>query len=426
MSSQTALKFLEKYGMSPEAVSPARDAFTMAADMERGLCGEESFFPMIPTYLSDEGELPLDKPCIVIDAGGTNFRRGMLRFTADGVQLTEVAKWKMPGTGEPASWEEFITFVADAIEPLLGESDHIGFCFSYSAEILPNMDGRVIRIDKEVVINGCEGQLVGASLLAELERRGYSGKKIVILNDTVAVLLGGHAYLDRSRFDSFIGQVSGTGTNTCCSVPVSRIKKLGYESQKRMIVNIESGMYGGIPGGEFDRMLDAESHNPGDKTFEKMTAGVYLGELCRLMLKAAAGEGLLSPVATERVSALGWIDSAVIDAWACGEKLDSICRTEADCAFVETICRAMFERSARCMATNLAAILLLTGDGTDPEKPVCVCAEGSLVQKGRAYRPCLEAMLRDEIGGKLGRHAVLQVSYESTLPGSAAAALLNT
>ena len=426
MSSQTALNFLEKHGMNPEAVSPARDAFAMAADMERGLCGEESWFPMIPTYLSDEGELPLDKPCIVIDAGGTNFRRGLLRFTAEGAQLEQVAKWKMPGTGQSATWEEFITFVADAIEPLLGESDQIGFCFSYSAEILPNMDGRVIRIDKEVVIEGCEGQLVGASLLAELERRGYPGKKIVILNDTVAVFLGAHASGDRGRFGGFIGQVSGTGTNTCCALPLSRIKKLGIESDKRVIVNLESGMYGGLPGGDFDKMLDEESHNPGDKRFEKMTAGVYLGELCRMILKAAAGEGLLSPVATERISALGWIDSAVIDAWANGEKLDSVCRTEEDSAFVQTVCKAMFERSARCMATNLAAILLLTGEGSDPERPVCISAEGSLVQKGRAYRPCLEQMLKEELGGKLGRNAVLQVSYESTLPGSAAAALLNT
>ena len=78
------------------------------------------------------------------------------------------------------------------------------------------------------------------------------------------------------------------------------------------------------------------------------------------------------------------------------------------------------------MCTNLAAILLLTGEGTDPEKPVCICAEGSLVQKGRVYRPCLEKLLKEEVEGKLGRYVHLQVSYETTLLGSAAAALLNT
>lgn len=426
MSSQAALAFLEQYGMSPARVSPARDAAAMAAEMERGLRGEESSFPMIPTYLSDEGEIPLHKPCVVIDAGGTNFRRALVTFTEDGIRVEQMAKWRMPGIGIPATWEQFIAFVADAIEPLMGEAESIGFCFSYSAEIQPDMDGRVIRIDKEVVITGCEGRLVGRSLLEELERRGVRGKKIVILNDTVAVLLGGLAARDRAAFGGFIGQVSGTGTNTCCSLPVGRIEKLGQGGEKRMIVNLESGMYNGIAAGEFDRMLDEESHNPGSKAFEKLTAGVYLGELCRDMLKAAAGEGLLSAVAAERIGALGWIDSAVIDAWASGEKLGSVCRTEEDRAFVQTICAAMFERSARCMATNLAAILLLTGEGTDPERPVCVCAEGSLVQKGRVYRPCLERLLREEIGEKLGRHASLQVSYETTLAGSAAAALLNT
>ncbi len=426
MSSQAALEFLEKYGMDPGRVEPARDAVGMAEEMERGLCAEPSSFPMIPTYLSEEGAIPQNKPCVVIDAGGTNFRRALVSFTEAGIRVEQMQKWKMPGIGEPATWEQFIRFVADAIEPLMQQAESIGFCFSYSADITPERDGRVNQIDKEVVITGCEGKLVGRSLLEELERRGITGKKIVILNDTVAVLLGGLASVDRSAFGGFIGQVSGTGTNTCCSLPMQRIKKLGLEGEKHMIVNLESGMYDGIPAGEFDRLLDAESNNPGSKAFEKRTAGVYLGELCRDMLKAAAGEGLLSAVAAERIGALGWIDSAVIDAWSSGEKLESICRTEEDREFVKTLCTAMFERSARCMATNLAAILLLTGEGTDPAHPVCVCAEGSLVQKSRVYRPCLEALLREEVGGKLGRHAVLQVSYETTLPGSAAAALLNT
>ena len=187
-----------------------------------------------------------------------------------------------------------------------------------------------------------------------------------------------------------------------------------------MIVNLESGMYDGIPGGVFDRELDAESHNPGQKLFEKMTAGVYLGELCHRMLLAAAREGVLSPESAEKAAALGWIDSAVIDAWAMGERLEQIAVGEEDAAFVKTICTAMFERSARCMCTNLAAILLLSG-----EKCLRVCAEGSLVQKGRVYRPALEALIQEEIREKLGGEVSYTIGNESTLSGSAAAALLN-
>ena len=263
--------------MSPELVEPARDARKMKEEMERGLAGEKSSLPMIPTYLSDDGAIPKAAPVVVIDAGGTNFRKALITFDDSGYKVDGLSKWKMPGIDRPATWEEFISFTANGIISLMDKTDKVGFCFSFSADVTPEIDGRVQRIDKEVVITGCEGQLAAASLNAELERRGVFGKRIVILNDTVAVLLGGLAAVRRSDYSGFVGQVSGTGTNTCCSLPERRIGKLGSSGERRMIVNLESGMYDGIPRGDFDRELDAESHNPGQKLFEKMTAGVYLG-----------------------------------------------------------------------------------------------------------------------------------------------------
>ena len=110
----------------------------------------------------------------------------------------------------------------------------------------------------------------------------------------------------------------------------------------------------------------------------------------------------------------------MIDAWAMGERLDEIAVGQEDAAFVQASCTAMFERSARCMCTNLAAILLLSG-----ENCLRVCAEGSLVQKGRVYRPTLEALIQGEIREKLGFDVSYTIGNESTLSGSAAAALLN-
>ena len=420
----TALEFLGRYGMSHESVVPSLEAEKMRRDMERGLKGEESSLPMIPTYLSNNGETPMDTPAIVIDAGGTNFRCGLLSFNEGGYELSDVSKCLMPGIEKPATWEEFISFVADKIEPLTDRADKIGFCFSYSAIITPEIDGRVVTIDKEVVVKGCEGQLVGASLIAELERRGIKGKKIVILNDTVAVLLGGASVLDKEQYSGFAGQVSGTGTNTCCELPMKRIGKIGSDSDRSIIINLESGMYAGIAQGEFDKVLDNMSNNPGSKIFEKLTAGVYLGELCRLMLSAAAGEGILSTACVEKARALGRIDSAVVDAWSQGLELSAMDADENDAAFISGICESLFERSARCMCTNLLAMMLLTGTGREEAKPFCVCAEGSLVQKSKYYRPALERLLKEE-GGKLGLYAELKVGEGSTMPGSAAAALLN-
>ena len=162
--------------MDPARVEPARDALKMMEEMERGLTGDDSSLPMIPTYLSDDGAIPKDTSVVVIDAGGTNFRRALITFDDPGYRVEELSKWKMPGIERPATWEEFISFTADNIMPLLDRADKVGFCFSFSAEVTPEIDGRVQRIDKEVVITGCEGQLVAASLNAELERRGIFGK----------------------------------------------------------------------------------------------------------------------------------------------------------------------------------------------------------------------------------------------------------
>ena len=421
MQSRT-LDFLRRHGMAPEFVEPMACVEAMLRDMWQGLRGQKSSMAMIPTYLSNEGDVARGSYAVVIDAGGTNFRSALLHFEEEGYCVEGLKKQSMPGIGQPCTWDEFISFVADNVEPFMAQTDLIGFCFSYSAEIMPDMDGRVNRIDKEVVVKGSEGKMIGASLSKELARRGYPGKRVVVLNDTVAVLLGGAAGLDKSAYSGFIGQVSGTGTNTCATIKHSDVEKIRLRTQGSMIINLECGQYNGFRRGDFDLALDAASNNPGQKQMEKMTAGVYLGQLARLMLIAAADEGMLSQEGAEKVRALGNIDSAVIDAWASGEGYDNIGSDEKDQELARELSLALFDRSARCMCTNLVALTLLMDAGRT--KPVCVMAEGSLVQRGRHYRPALERLLA-ECCDVLDVKIELHIGNESTLPGSAAAALLN-
>ena len=421
MHSRT-IDFLSRHKMTPELTQPLACAEPMLRDMWQGLRGKDASMAMIPTYLSNDGIVAPGSSAVVIDAGGTNFRTALLSFTEEGYTLEGLKKQPMPGIGKPCTWDEFVSFVADNVEPFMDRADVIGFCFSYSAVIMPDMDGKVNRIDKEVVVKGSEGKMVGASLSKELERRGWPGKRVVVLNDTVAVLLGGAASIDKSRYSGFIGQVSGTGTNTCATVARADIEKLGLDGEGSMIINLESGQYNGFTRGDFDLELDAMSNNPGEKQMEKLTAGVYLGQLCRLMLRAAADEGLLSAAGAEKVRALGNIDSAVIDAWASGEGYENIGDDADDQELARELSLALFERSARCMCTNLVALSLLMDAGR--EKPVCVLAEGSLVQRGRHYRPVLERLL-NECGEALGISIELHVGNDTTQPGSAAAALLN-
>lgn len=416
-----AREFLNRHGICPESLNINIEARRMAEDMERGLRGENSSMPMIPTRLYIDGSLPLDKSVVVIDAGGTNFRAALVRFETQGARVERLTKAGMPGIGAPASWEDFIRFTADRIEPLMAYADVIGYCFSYTADITPELDGIVGRIDKEVVIKDSSGKRVCADLLRELERRGICGKRAVLLNDTAAVLLGGSAGLDTAAYSALIGQVSGTGTNTCCDIDAGRITKLKAAAPGRMIVNLESGMYDGIARGDLDDALDRQSENPGLKHFEKLTAGVYLGALCSAAVIKAVQEGCVSKATGERMAALGRIDSAVVDGFACGEGLEGF--SPEDAQFIRTVAETIIERSAKCMAINLAAILLLTGGGRD--KPALICAEGSLVQKSRVYKPALDKYLAAFAVDEGLKYEYI-VGDGSTMTGSAAAALLNT
>ena len=422
--SKSSRIFLEKYGMLPELVDPSLCSDMICEDMKKGLAGEHSFMPMIPTYLVNDGAVPKDEAVIVIDAGGTNFRCALLRFTDSGYELEGLKKCLMPGINEPTTWDEFISFVADMILPFAGRTDKIGFCFSYEAEITPDIDGRVVVIDKEVVIRGSEGKLVGKSLSDELARRGYPGKRVVVLNDTAAVLLGGSASIDKNIYSTFIGHVSGTGTNCCCIVPIKQISKLSSSDDKNIIVNMEAGLYGGVPKGYFDELLDSESHNPGSKIIEKQTAGVYLGELVHLMIDKAAEDGIISGETVRKLKSEGKISSALIDSWAFGNGLNKIFSATDEAEFVKDISLSVIDRSARCMCSLLLAIAKCTGRGGEGDKPICDFAEGSLVQKSLNYRPLLEKYLA-EYGEKTGKIIKLLIGSDSTLPGAGAAALLN-
>ena len=154
-------EFLGKHSLLPQSVDPRQCSVKMADHMRSGLEGRIIDMPMIPTYLKGIGSVVPGRNAIVIDAGGTNYRTALAAFSPEGCHITGLKVCRMPGTIKPVTWDEFISFVADSIMPFTDYSDVIGFCFSYNADITPDMDGIVHRIDKEVVITGCEEQRIG-------------------------------------------------------------------------------------------------------------------------------------------------------------------------------------------------------------------------------------------------------------------------
>lgn len=416
-----AAEFMERHGMNANRID--LDACTKAiyGEMERGLKEKLETMPMIPTYLRSEKDVPQNRKVAVIDAGGTNFRTALVSFTKEGAVIEKMEKHDMPGLHESADWTEFISYTAKSILPLMEEAEAIGFSFSYAAEATPEKDGRVIGITKQVDIRNAEGKLLGAELIAELKRLGVSEKKIIVLNDTSATMLGGSAPLKKSRYNGFIGLVLGTGANSCCMIPEKRIEKAGFTGEEKMLVNLESGYYCGFPQGDFDKELDEDLPDTGHCTSEKMMSGRYLGEICFYTLKAAAREGVFSEKAKEFILNMKFFETPIADKWGSGRLPKGIIGEDA--VNMVYIIDEIFERSARCVACTLCAIMMLTGDGIN--KPACIAADGSLFKKSRLFRPYLEdcmAVYAEEI---MGRRYEFVTVEEATIVGTAAGTLIN-
>ena len=416
-----AAEFMQRHGMNAECIDLHECTLAICEEMRRGLKESIETMPMIPTYLKGESEVPKNRKVAVIDAGGTNFRTALVSFTEEGAVIEKLEKHDMPGLHEPADWTDFISHTAKSLLPLMDEAEAIGFSFSYAAEIMPDKDGKVIGITKQVDIRNAEGKMLGADLVAELKRLGVPEKHVIVINDTPATLLGGTASLKKSRYDGFIGLVVGTGANSCCMVPEKEIAKLGFTGDDKMMVNLESGYYCGFPQGDFDREMDADLPDTGHGTSEKMSSGRYLGEICFRTLKAAAREGVFSDKAKTFVEGMKFFETSIADKWGSGKLPKEF--VGEDAVNVVYIINEIFSRAARCIACTLCGILMLTGDGT--VKPVCISVDGSVYKKSKLFRPYLEDYMAIYAGEIMGRRYEFVTVDEATILGTAAGILLN-
>ena len=422
--------FLYRYNMHYEQIvmDEAMDAFT--ADMQAGINGDVKSMLMIPTYVGIDGEVPRNKPVIVLDAGGTNFRTATVCFADNGnAVISNFSKQPMPGTKGELSRDEFFNTIAGFIAPFDKLSDTVGFCFSFPTEILPNCDGRLINFNKEVKVRDMGGQVLGEGINKALEAIGCSKKHFVIINDTVATMLGGIAACPDRDFDSYIGFILGTGTNTCYVEQCSRIGRLPEVNNGTMAINMESGGFDRFLQGDIDKQFDATTANCGDHIFEKMISGAYQGSVICMTVKQAAKDGLLSAECAKRVEAVADFTMREIDEFCMEPNGDNsiakLASTKEDTDVIYGIVDASFERAARMVCINLGGILVHTGCGKDPAKPVCVSAEGTTFYKSVLFRPKLDKYVKEYLNDRLGYYCEFVKAEDATLVGSAVAGLLN-
>jgi len=420
--------WLKDKGLSADAYNAEALLNKFFNEMQRGLDGKSSSLAMIPAYLKVQNTFSIDSPVAVIDAGGTNLRIGLVSFSKEGIlQEHYMVKQQMPGRERLFSAKEFYDVLTDGLKPFIDRVSSIGFCFSYPAQILPNYDGKLIAWTKEIKIPELVGKNIGAGLIEELDLRGYPNRKIVLLNDTVATLLAGVVQGHAFSASSYVGFILGTGTNIAYVEKNSKIGKVSQQAGEQ-IINVESGGFDVLETTIFDQQLDAQSEHPGRHIFEKLISGAYLGNLTLYVAKELVSHSVFSSAASSYIQNLSEISTISINHLLIGAGNAGIFEknifNKKDLSIFKTIFSQIIDRAAFLTAVNLAAAIIKSGKGKDPQQPICVNIDGSTYYKIDKMKEKTELYLSNLLRP---RKIYIRIIQEEDAPiiGAAIAALIS-
>jgi glucose-6-phosphate 1-dehydrogenase len=385
-------------------VKAIRDEFTLSADrlrtildnflgeMVRGLAGESSTIKMIPSFVTGLPQGTETGSVWAIDMGGSNLRVVEVVLKGAGsMSIGRELKVPIPAATMAAPAEGLFDFVADAcLRAGMRDGDVVGFTFSFPVNQTGIAEGTLMEWTKGFTNPGVVGNDVVSLLEAAYRRKSLQARVVALVNDTVGTLMAA-AYSDtRTR----VGVILGTGTNAAYVERTAKIGKWhGATRDGVMLINMEWGGFGSsgshaffmLPFHGADHALDAHSPNEGKQRYEKMIAGMYLGEITRHLLQqlVTAGALLVGPsgeaalAASPRTSSLArpWgfttanmsdvASDASADLSGVGEVL-SACgagsSTLADRTLVKEMCALVARRAARLAAVGIAAVITQMGD----------------------------------------------------------------
>lgn len=437
MVKDAVYNFLREHNHLAEQIDFDEERSRFFEHMQKGLLANSwpDGMQMIPTYLS-VGELvrDQDQSVIVIDAGGTNFRICLLRFDQENnITIEHYKMFPMPGAAYEVSKETFYNIMADAVIPLLEYSSDIGFCFSYACEIQEDYDGLILNFSKEIKCPEAVGTLVGASLKEAIRKKGYEQNlHIVLLNDTVAALLGGYAIASKESHSSYAGFILGTGINIAYLEKASNIKKLPEHLQRDhwMIVNTEAGDYRIASNSVIDREVDESSQAPGTYLMEKKISGRYQGLQVYYSIKKAIEKNVLfSEAFAKGFSTLATLDSEDIDQFLRNpygdNPLATICNSADEREMVYFLADNVIERAAILSTVIFAGIHMQTELGTSPILPIATTIDGSTFYKSKRFRHHFEYYVKKYLNTGLSYYQDYFKVENANLIGSAMAAIMN-
>ncbi|KAL1970267.1 hypothetical protein VTN77DRAFT_5427 [Rasamsonia byssochlamydoides] len=267
-------------------------------ELEKGLSVEGGNIPMNVTWVMGFPSGHEQGNFLTLDMGGTNLRVCQVVLT-DGRGKFEItrSKYRMSEELKRGTADKLWGFVADCTAKFIqdhrladgfsGEKLPLSFTFSFPVTQPSIQSGILQRWTKDFNVDGVEGHDVVPQLEAALEKRNVPVKIIALVNDTTGTLIAS-SYEDA---EIQIGSIFSTGCNAAYmeqfgSIP--KIKDYDLPDDTPIAINTEYGAFDNdhkvLPRTRFDCAIDESSPRPGQQTYEKMVAGLYLGEILRLVL----------------------------------------------------------------------------------------------------------------------------------------------
>uniref|UniRef100_A0A3P9PN87 Hexokinase-2 n=1 Tax=Poecilia reticulata TaxID=8081 RepID=A0A3P9PN87_POERE len=377
----------------------------MREGLEAGLKSKGCTIKMLPSFVYHTPDGTERGKYLALDLGGTNFRAMLVRFKRQKTRLYHkiytIPLEIMQGTGEEL-FDHLAQCVCDFLDYMGLKNVRLpaGFTFSFPCQQSDIDTGTLVSWTKGFKATDCEGEDVVSMLREAIKRRNEFDLDIVALvNDTVGTMMS-CAYEDPK---CEVGMIAGTGSNLCYMEELRNIEKLE-----------QSNKWGGLGNDRclediitlYDVEVDIHSVNPGKQRFEKLTSGMYLGEIVRQVLLDLTRRGLLfKGHVTETLKTPGIFETkylsqiesdhlALLQVRSILQQL-GLHGTCDDSIIVKEVCGAVSRRAAQMCGAGMAAVVDKIREDRGLERlSITVGVDGALYK----LHPHFSQVLKETVG----------------------------
>ncbi|KAG2217434.1 hypothetical protein INT45_000708 [Circinella minor] len=410
-------------------------AHYLSKEMDYGLKKNSTNVPMLPSWITRRPTGQEVGEYMGLELSGSTIRIYLVQLHGKGKITTKQQKYPIHDRLKKGSISALIDYLAVSVDSFLtfvGKGEHheqepiaLGFVISFPLHQTALNKASVIQWTKDFQVTGADNKNIVDLLQTGLERRHIPVVVEATCNGGVGCLLA-HSY---RSLDTLLACTVSTGTNAAYWEKMAKIEKIldpnkpkpkdGDDDAPEMIINTEWGSFGDVnphylPRTMYDNRVNRESTNPGVYLFEKMIAGLYIGEIARyifielqdrrVLFGGNYSEELNRPNSFEAayMSAIESDDTTELDDTKhIFESIMNVPSTTLnDRRIIKQICELVGQRAARLTAAAISAVI---AKRDALEGGLTISVEGTIYEHYPNFPNRVNEALRDLYGHQVDR-----------------------